>query len=342
MIMREIIIKLFKGVKTGITPLQIEIGDTFLENIYSDIVTVSGRINRFEDFYVHGGPFSRVTSRLNWANKININSYQWPSKEELLEEFNKRISVFKNLLAETDRFRMLKMIGPTETAEAFCASENLNKEQLAHSFEYAYLCLVNTCAAEEIHNKLTEYIIYILKNSRFIKFFDAVRIADDVFDYHGLLYPVEFINKVWRENHRRISSTIKSKGLYAILHTDGNPWKEVDFIEKNYDGIHPLDLIPKNSYSELVEWLNLINRFVKDKRFVFFTGLPINFLYGDEEKFKILKDFLIKDIHVLKNYSFILSTTHRPYSIVDIQSEKIKNRYIEIKKIRDLYLRTAH
>ncbi len=340
--MREIIITLFKGVKTRVTPLQIEIGDPFLENIYSDIITISGRISKFETFYVHGGPFSRSLNRLSWAKKININGYQWPSKKELLMEFDKRVSVFKKLLTETDRFRMLKMLGPTEMAEAFCASKSLNRGFIAHSFDYSYLCWANPHAAKEIHDKLTEYIIYILENTGFIKLFEAVRIADDVFDYHGYLYPIEFINKVWRENHKRISLTIKSKGLYAVLHTDGDPSREAEFIEENYNGIHPLDLMPKNSYKELIEWLNLINRFIAGKKLIFFTGLPINFLYGDEEKFTFLKEFLIKDLSVLKNSNFILATTHRPYSTVDLCSENIKNRYLEIKKIRDLYLGTGH
>ncbi|WEU40409.1 MAG: hypothetical protein OdinLCB4_000295 [Candidatus Odinarchaeum yellowstonii] len=341
--MRETVTLIFKGFKTDITPVQIEIGDPFLENVYSDIVTVSGRINRFEYFYVNGGPFSRFSNRLKWAKTININSYQWPSREELLEDFNRRVSAFKKLLKETTRFRIMKMLGPTELGEAFCAGKNVSKEFLAHGFDYSYLCLENIQAAENIHDKLTEYIVYILENSSLIEFFDAVRIADDVFDYHGYLYPVEFINRVWRRNHQRISSAIKSKGLYSILHTDGDPFREVDFIEENYNGVHPLDLAPKNSYSELGEWLKLIKRFITGRKFVFFTGLPINFLYGDEEKFKILKEFLIRDLTALKNYNFILSTTHRPYNTVDVQSENVKNRYKEIKKIRDLYfLRTAH
>ncbi|MEM2109037.1 MAG: hypothetical protein QW327_00895 [Candidatus Odinarchaeota archaeon] len=344
--MRETVKKLFEEGKTDIIPLQIEAGDPLTENIYSDIITVSGRISRFEYFYRDGGPFKRALKRSEWAEKININSYQWPSESELLPDFDKKISEFMDLLAETGKFRMLKILGPTETAEAFCTVKTPNhhysKDRLSHNFDYSYLCWANFQAAEEIHNRLTEYILYLLENSNMIRLFDSVRIADDVFDYHGYLYPPEFISKVWRLNHKKISSTIKNLGVTAVLHTDGDPSREIDFIESNYNGLHPLDMISKNNYSELLDWLNLIEKLISGRRIVVFTGLPINFLYGSEEQFTVLKKFIVEDLPRLRTIRFILSTTHRPYSTVNIRSEIIKNRYNEIKKIRDIILGFTH
>ena len=337
--MRETVKKLFEGCEIDIIPLQIEAGDPLIENIYSDIITVSGRINRFEYFYRDGGPFKRVLKRSEWAEKINVNSYQWPSERELLSDFDKKLSAYISLLTETDKFRMLKILGPTETAEAFCTSKipnhHYSKDRLSHSFDYSYLCWSNFQAAREIHNRLTGYIVYLLENSKMSHLFDSVRIADDVFDYHGYLYPPEFISKVWRLNHKKISSTIKRIGAKAVLHTDGDPSREIDFIESNYNGLHPLDIISKNTYSELLDWLNLIEKLISGRRIVAFTGLPVNFLYGSEEQFKVLKKFIVEDLRNLRSTKFILSTTHRPYSTVNIQSEIIKNRYNEIKKIRE-------
>lgn len=334
--MYHLIDELFRGKLIRTVPLQIEIGDPVAENIYSDFILISGRISRF-DFYKDGGPFGRSTSRSEWIKKISVSQYHYPSKEEVLVDFNSKIGGFQDLLTGSCKFKILKMLGPTETAESFCASKvpanYYFMGNIYHQFDFSYLCEARPQEAEELHNTISDYIIYVIKNSEHIELFDAVRVADDIFGYQGYLYPPGFIREVWRRNHEGIAKTIRERGKHPILHTDGDLAGEFEFINDVYSGVHPLDLACKNSYRELLKWLRVIQEFMEKSKLVFFTGLPINFLYGESGKFEVLKKFIRKHLLKLGYGRLVASTTHRPYSSIDVNSEYIKNRYKEIKKI---------
>ncbi|MHA1754995.1 MAG: hypothetical protein ACTSYR_05720 [Candidatus Odinarchaeia archaeon] len=341
--MKNIVKRVFQGLKNTITPIQIEIGNPKLESIFSDIILISGRITRFNEFYKTGGPFKRETSRRKWAESIDLTAYDWPSLQDVKTEFEKRILniLTNNQLLKSDKFKILKILGPTETAESFCAekiqSDYYNKGDIYHQFNYSYLSTFKPEKGEKLHDILTDYIEYIISESEIVDIFDAIRIADDIFDYQGLLYPEEFIKKTWRKNHKRITQAIKKRKKYSILHTDGNPVLELTFIDKMYDGIHPLDLMPKNSKKEFEEWLKIIKNIRKNTSIVFFTGIPINLLYGNEVKFELLRKFIPKILSAFSNKKFILSTTHRPYPTINIHRQVIQKKYQKLKKLIDEY-----
>ncbi|MHA1409426.1 MAG: hypothetical protein ACTSQY_03735 [Candidatus Odinarchaeia archaeon] len=337
--MREKVAKVFIGEKQETVPLQIEIGDPALENIYSDLILVSGRIDKFNSFYIRGGPFNRGgNSRAKWAKTIELSSYQWPSKAEIVKDFELRIkNIIERTVLSKEKYRILKILGPTELAESFCSNKveeiYIKQGQIYHQFNFAYLTVFNYDKATELHNKITEYITTIIKETKVIDEFDGIRIADDIFNYQGYLYPKEFIKNTWRQNHKKITQAIKARGCNPILHTDGNLIEEIEFINKYYEGLHPLDLTYKNSKKELKQWLSLILETREKTKLVFFTGIPINLLYGSSGKFNLLKEFIPNVIKKLKDKKFILSTTHRPYPTVNIKSEDTHKKYLEIRQM---------
>jgi hypothetical protein len=317
-------------------PIQIEIGDPELENIFSDIILFSGRIDKFNSFYRFGGPFKRTTNRGNWARNLDVSEYKWPKPDEIVGVFDLKIKE-KLIKVESNKFKVLKMLGPTELAESFCADKVPEKYYLKgniyHDFNFSYLTTTDVNKSAELHNRITEYITEIIQKSNVIDQFNAIRIADDIFDYQGYLYFNEFIHKIWRRNHIKITDSIRKRDCYSILHTDGNLIKEIEFINSIYAGVHPLDLSYKNSMQELNNWLSKILK-IRDKTdLTFFTGIPINLLYGDLDKFEILIKFLPLLINKLIGRKLILSTTHRPYGSIDIRSSNIKKRYLKIRNI---------
>jgi hypothetical protein len=67
-------------------------------------------------------------------------------------------------------------------------------------------------------------------------------LADDIAGNNGLLFSLRYFNDVVLPVYSRLAAIIKSAGLYAFIHSDGDMRKIIDLIsEAGYDCLHPID-----------------------------------------------------------------------------------------------------
>lgn len=84
--------------------------------------------------------------------------------------------------------------------------------------------------------------------------FKALVLADDIAGKNGLLFSPRYFCDTVLPIYAAIASTIKSTGLYAFIHSDGDMRKVVDLLTKaGYDCIHPVDVQAGLDLMELQE-----------------------------------------------------------------------------------------
>jgi len=84
--------------------------------------------------------------------------------------------------------------------------------------------------------------------------FKALVLADDIAGKNGLLFSPRYFCDTVLPIYAGIASTIKSAGLYAFIHSDGDMRKVVDLLTKaGYDCIHPVDVQAGLDLMELQE-----------------------------------------------------------------------------------------
>jgi hypothetical protein len=72
--------------------------------------------------------------------------------------------------------------------------------------------------------------------------FSAIVLADDIAGNNGLLFSLRYFNDVVLPVYSHLATIIKSAGLYAFIHSDGDMRKIIDLIsEAGYDCLHPID-----------------------------------------------------------------------------------------------------
>ena len=170
--------------------------------------------------------------------------------------------------------------------------------------------------AYDIYDRILSVLEELVKIGCDLDRVDAIRIADDAADYRGPLYQGSSSKKniIRPREQLRIA---KNRGKYTILHCDGNLMKAYMALKltKIYDGLRPLDLMPKPAVKAAIRWIMEVIRLreIVGWNTVFFTGIPIDLVFNNyveaQEFVKILLSLL--EEHGLKR--LVLSTTHSEY-----------------------------
>lgn len=308
-------------------PLYFMFNDHILEAKYGDIVSVRCRASFFDGFLVSGGPFRRgELSFSRWAETLDLSSYKWPSLSDVANEVEGKIRRIARTL-NTEKFTQATLIGPTELSEYSCApgvdsQVYVRTGMLHHRFDFAVLTVLNLKLASRLHEQFYRMVLEAARVAAESQYVDSVRIADDFCSYKGPIYKPEFTSIIL-ERHRRIVDAIRSRGKYAVLHSDGDVRRFINELSF-FNGIHPLDIMPKTCLSHALTWINKI----KDLKtgLVFLTGIPVELLYNTRVPvgdLRIVIDYIVK---ALGFKGLILTTTHRPYpnTNLNIAEERVK------------------
>ncbi|MEM1545547.1 MAG: hypothetical protein QXY40_06055 [Candidatus Methanomethylicia archaeon] len=315
----------FEGVNEKL-PLYIMFNNHNIEAKYGDIVSIRCRISSFENFLTSGGPFRRGRMNFNnWIEKIDLSSYMWPSLSNIAYEIEDKIKRVAETL-NIEKFTQVTLIGPTELSEYSCAPgvNSLVKDMLYHRFDFAVLTVLNLKLASRIHEEFHRIVLESAKVAAESEYVDSVRIADDFCSYKGAIYRPEFINIVL-ERQREIANAVRSRGKYVVLHSDGDIGYFIDKLSF-FNGIHPLDIVPKTCLSNALTWIDKIKDLRRRSRLVFLTGIPVELLYNSRIPVVDLKTIIDYTIKTLGFRRLILTTTHRPYPNINLNTaeERIK------------------
>jgi len=314
---REIVHEVLeKGISERI-PLQVEADDKKYESLLSDVVGFRVRISTWDSFYETGGPFRRRKGErlAEWADRVDPREYPWPDEdiiEDALGVYEERARVYAK-----GRFLLLKVLGPTETAESFFASPMPGAGQIAHGFSFALLLRIRPAKALDLYDRIASVILKIIKAGCELERVDAVRIADDVASYRGPLYPPMLLDR-YLKWHSLFVETAHRKGKWALLHCDGD-LRKGDLLGKLadiYDGIHPLDLMPKSTLRDAFEWAKAIAKARQSlihRRLVFFTGLPVDLIFNNRINARDMVDLVKRLLDEHGPSWLVLATTHSPY-----------------------------
>lgn len=300
----------------------------------------------WDKFFVNGGPFHRWTGeRLReWIERVDPESYDWESVYDDLvegvENFKKRVSKYRG------RFIIFKVLGPTETAEGFFAkplsSRHISEGQLAHSFDFGVLLSLDFNKAMVIYEKIAKRVITLIELGCEIDFVDGVRIADDVATYTGPIYSKRFIEE-YLKWHEKFTKVIHKADKLAILHTDGDVRKSrlLDRLSEIYDGIHPLDIMPKSTVRNALVWVNEICsiRSKLKSKLVFFTGIPIDLIFNDKVDVNELLQVVEKLINCHGVEHLVVATTHSPYPGRGYNEESPLSKALAVRKFVITYYR---
>ncbi|RLE90329.1 MAG: hypothetical protein DRJ49_00085 [Thermoprotei archaeon] len=339
---KRLVIKVFEGEGEEVVPLHIESDCKNEEALLGDIVGVGAKVVEWRKFYRKGGPFARRPhEKLSvWINRVNLEEYEWPEVDEVVryavEVFEERAKKYSE-----SKFIVYKVLGPTETSESFftrgLSRIRTSLNQVVHEFGFATFLLLNVKKACKLFNKISRYVLELIKAGAEIEYVDAVRVADDVATYGRLLYPQWFIKEHYLKWHKEFSRVIKKSGKYAILHCDGdiliNSLREIFRI---YDGIHPLDLRPRFSTKDARRWINSIVRAreIVGSRVVFFTGIPIELLFNDSIGVEDIYDIVRMFLETHGREMLILATTHSNYPGRSYKEPLVMRKLEAINRLR--------
>lgn len=315
---RRLVRLVFEGEEGPRLPMHVESDDKGVEAALGDVVGVGARIPAWRRFYEDGGPFHRREGESlgEWVDRV-VEGYEWPDVdavvESAVESFRRRAEPFKE-----GRFIVFKLLGPTETAESFFAQpvEQRYRGQLRHRFGFGAFYSLRRAEASLIYSRISEYILEAAEAGGEIEWVDAVRLADDAASYSGPIYPRSFYEELYMPWHSRFSAAVKRLGKYAVLHCDGDIRRGglLGRLASMYDGLHPLDLAPKPTLQDGLEWARLVAELRSAAASpVFFTGLPVELLFNDQvgaEEFAEVPSTLV-GLHGRRR--MVLATTHSEY-----------------------------
>lgn len=315
---RRLVYAVFEHGSAPRIPVHVESDDKDEEYRFGDVVGVGARIGRWRSFYEEGGPFRmRPGERLaEWADRVDPASYEWPevssAVSEAVEGFVRTASKYGGL-----RFVVFKVLGPTETAESFFAYPSPGGGDIAHGFGFALLLKVRPGKAYELYDRISRYVLELVKCGAELDFVDGVRVADDVADYKGLIYPRSFYEERYLRWHRAFAEAVRRRGKVPIMHNDGDLVRAgvIGDLSRAYRGLHPLDLRPKSTVAGALEWASAVAEARREceSDTVFFTGIPVDLLFNDgvsaAELVRVVKELLRR--HGAER--LVLATTHSPY-----------------------------
>jgi len=322
---KKLVYEAFDGVNEKI-PLYIMFNNHTVEAKYGDVVSVRCRVSSFESFLVSGGPFRRGNMNFNlWIEKLDLNSYLWPSLSDVAYEVEDKIRKIAKTL--NGKFTQATLIGPTELSEYSCApGSGQVRDMLHHRFDFAVLTVLNLKLASKIHGEFYRIVLEAAKVAAENEYIDSVRIADDFCSYKGPIYKPEFINIII-ERQREIAKTIKSRGKYAVLHSDGDIRLFISRLGF-FNGIHPLDIVPKTCLRNALKWIDEIGNLRRETKLTFLTGIPIELLYNNSIPIKDLEAIIDYAVKTIGFRGLILTTTHRPYPNIDLSIAEKRIRAI--------------
>ena len=317
---RELVCRVFEGLEVPRIPLHVESDSKEEEAALGDVVGVGAKFREWRSFYEAGGPFARRSGEklLEWADRVEVDSYDWPDVSEVVDE---GVKSFESRAREHSgtKFIIYKVLGPTETAESFFAEgvrERRLEGQVLHRYGFAVFLKLRPERAAAIYDKIAEYVLELAKAGAELDYVDAVRIADDCASYGGPLYPPEFLEEKYARWHEEFARAVERRGKYPVLHCDGDLRKVgiAGHLSRVYRGLHPLDLSPKSTLKDALEWVEAVAEFrERAGEAVFFTGLPVDLIFEDSvgvEEFAKVPGKLL-ELHGPEG--IVLATTHSPY-----------------------------
>ena len=336
----------FEGLEPPRPPVHVESDDKRFEASLSDLLGAGVRVADWRGFFEVGGPFHRREGESlgEWLDRVDPGGYSWPDPGEAaaaaVEGFLKRVRG----LAE-GRFLVLKVLGPTETAEGFFApprgGRGAELGQMAHRFGFGALYLLDRAKALRIYGRIAEVVLEVVKAGSELEEVDAVRIADDAATYAGPAYSRSFYEEAYFPWHERFAAAARSPGKRAILHCDGDLRKGglLERLARTYDGLHPLDIVPKPSLPDALQWASEVAALRGSAgRAVFFTGAPVELVFNDSVG---VDEFLQVPRALLEAHGrrfLVLATTHSEYPLRSY-SEELPRRKVEA--LRQLAMKLA-
>ena len=325
-------------------PLHVEANDKEEEYLLGDVVGVGAKIREWRRFNEVGGPFRRFEDEdiLKWRDRVYVDLYEWPDVTTVIEEATSRFEAEVRKYIH-DRFIVCKILGPTETAEAFFSPPQSKRAkelgQIAHRFDFSLFLKLNYKEAVRIYDRISYYILELVKSCSELDFVDAVRIADDVCWYRGPLYPPQFVKEKYVTVHRMLANSIKRRGKYAIIHTDGDITRDNLAMElaSTYDALHPLDLCPKSTVEAAYKWINRIVSLRKmltsmNLKVVFFTGLPIDIVFNDSVLVSEVVNLVRYLLELHGRQNIVIATTHRPYPGRSYKEELPRRKILAVRE----------
>jgi len=338
---RDLVARVFEGAEPERPPLHVESDDKALEAELSDALGVGVRIADWRSFFERGGPFRRLEGEPlgSWLERVDASGYEWPDPAEAaasaVEGFLRRVRG----LAE-GKFVVLKVLGPTETAEGFFAPPRGGRGealgQILHRFGFGAFYTLRRGRALEVYERIARVILEVVKAGAELEVVDAVRVADDAATYAGPSYPRSFYEEAYLPWHRRFAEEVRRRGKYAILHCDGDLRKGglLAELSRIYDGLHPLDLAPKSTPAEALRWA----REVAEARgvaggAVFFTGAPVDLIFNDGVG---VGDFVRVPLELLREHGprlLVVATTHSEYPGRSYREELPWRKVLELRRV---------
>ncbi|OYT28132.1 MAG: hypothetical protein B6U94_08880 [Thermofilum sp. ex4484_79] len=312
---KRLVHEVFEEGSAARVPIHVEAEDKRYEYVLGDVLGVGTRISDWRDFYLKGGPFARGNgvSLSEWADSLDIDAYDWPDIDEAV---NTAVLKYREkvLRIGVDRFILFKVLGPTETSESFFASKVperlLRLGQISHRYGFAVILRLKPKKAIKVYDRISSYLLELIKAGVELEFVDAVRIADDMASYFGPVYPMWFI-----ENH------------YLR-------WHRVKLAEL-YDGFHPLDFMRKSTVGDALKWVEAIveARGMVGEGKVFFTGMPVDLIFSDNVD---IQEFLRVPRRLIELHGsrwLVLATTHRPYPGRSYSEELPREKVESVRKL---------
>ncbi len=338
---RELVTMVLAGDEPGKIPLHLETLDKEFEARFSDLILGYAWVPQWSVFLDEKGPFSRETGQsiFEWADELELESYEWPEIGQVvqasLKEFEAAVLKYVR-----EKFVVFEVIGPTEQCEYMCAPKQLSVStgvKLSfHRFDFSSLTRLNPGKARTLYNRVSKYVLELIKAGLEIQWVDAVRVADDAFSYAGPNYRPEFFEKFYLPWHKRFTEKIRKSGRHSILHSDGDLTKNNLLVKLSslYDAIHPLDLTVKSTLRDAEKWVDLIveARGLVGGKTVFMTGLPIDLFFRDEIS---PEDFISVPKKLLSLHGrgkLVLSNTHRPYPGRSFSEGKALRKILKLKR----------
>lgn len=312
---RKVVEMVFEGGEPPRPAIQVESNVVEEEYELSDTISFSLRVRSWDKCYIAGGPFRRGPGEElgKWAERVQqlVDAYEFP--EDDVDEMIRRAKELGNRY-KPDRFVVCKILGPTETSEMLFAPpvppDRIDMEQIWHRYDFMLFLRLRQRKALELYDRVAEYVLRVVERLAEVKEVDAIRVADDVADYRGPMYPAPLLDRYvyW---HRAYARSVELKGKYPLLHCDGNVAKLLQVL--GYRGYHPLDLVKRTTLNDVYKWYDEILKLRSSTKAVFMTGIPIELVFNDlvevDELLKAIEYFVER--HGLA--ALVLSTTHRPY-----------------------------
>ncbi|MEM4805939.1 MAG: hypothetical protein QXX25_07635, partial [Thermofilaceae archaeon] len=337
---RRLVRAVFEGLEPERPALHVESDDKGFEASVSDALGAGVRVGGWRSFFEVGGPFRRLEGEGlgAWLDRVRADAYDWPDPGEAAEAAVRGFLERVKGLAE-GRFLILKVLGPTETAEGFFAPPSGGRGwelgQVLHRYGFGSLYVLRRGEALRIYERIAGVILEVVKAGAELDAVDAVRVADDAATYSGPSYSWSFYEEAYLPWHERIASAVRRAGKYAILHCDGDLRKGglLERLARLYDGLHPLDLSPKSTPAEALKWVGEVveaRRIAGDA--VFFTGAPVDLVFNDSVG---VEDFLRVPLRLLEVHGprrLVVATTHSEYPGRSYREELPRRKVLALRE----------